>query len=205
MCVSRYRASFFFFLPSSFVASSSSHPDCSSSIRVMTRRRFTSRSRFLSYGEAADTQRGLRKSLVPPWLPSPRNGVDSIQPAIRSTMLYVANVNYEGNERWPTSNNGAPCKSLFRARWARGSSGVDVDGGGGLNGVFKMELHFRGYFPLKVSFFLKMCSFESLSLFFFFFTLLKNHRRRHGVEAVLFFFFRLKEIIACPIILYSIT
>lgn len=205
MCVSRYRASFFFFLPSSFVASSSSHPDCSSPIRVMTRRRFTSRSRFLSYGEAADTQRGLRKSLVPPWLPSPRNGVDSIQPAIRSTMLYVANVNYEGNERWPTSNNGAPCKSLFRARWARGSSGVDVDGGGGLNGVFKMELHFRGYFPLKVSFFLKMCSFESLSLFFFFFTLLKNHRRRHGVEAVLFFFFRLKEIIACPIILYSIT
>lgn len=83
---------------------------------------------------------------------------------------------------------------------------MDVDGGGGLNGVFKMELHFRGYFPLKVSFFLKMCSFESLSLFFFFFfTLLKNHRRRHGVEAVLFFFFRLKEIIACPIILYSIT
>lgn len=205
MCVSRYRASFFFFLPSSFVASSSSHPDCSSPIRVMTRRRFTSRSRFLSYGEAADTQRGLRKSLVPPWLPSPRNGVDSIQPAIRSTMLYVANVNYEGNERWPTSNNGAPCKSLFRARWARGSSGVDVDGGGGLNGVFKMELHFRGYFPLKVSFFLKMCSFESLFLsLFFFFTLLKNHRRRHGVEAVLFFF-RLKEIIACPIILYSIT
>lgn len=174
MCVSRYRASFFFFLPSSFVASSSSHPDCSSPIRVMTRRRFTSRSRFLSYGEAADTQRGLRKSLVPPWLPSPRNGVDSIQPAIHSTMLYVANVNYEGNERWPTSNNGAPCKSLFRARWARGSSGVDVDGGGGLNGVFKMELHFRGYFPLKVSFFLKMCSFESLSLFFFFFYVIKE-------------------------------
>lgn len=86
-------------------------------------------------------------------------------------MLYVANVNYEGNERWPTSNNGAPCKSLFRARWARGSSGVDVDGGGGLNGVFKMELHFRGYFPLKVSFFLKMCSFESLSLFFFFYVI----------------------------------
>lgn len=87
--------SFLFFFPSS-----SSHPGCSS-IRIMTRRRFTSRSRFLSYGEAADTQRGLRKSLVPPWLPSPRNGVDSIQPAIRSTMLYVANVNYEGNERWP--------------------------------------------------------------------------------------------------------
>ena len=91
-------------------------------------------------------------------------------------MLYVANVNYEGNERWLTSNNGAPCKSLFRARWARGNSGVDVDGGGGLNGVFKMELHFRGYFPLKVSFFPSRCVHLRVpfSSFFFFFHVIKE-------------------------------